>query len=240
MKKLWIAFAAVLALLVVGAALYLALSLDAIVARAIESQGSERLGVPVRVGGVDIQLSQASGGIRGLRVANPEGFGGGDTFTLESISLELDAGSLREPPYRLKRIDVGEVIVRLEVDERGRTNLDRLVRRSSEGDEAGPEPAGEPTRIAIDRLAFRGGNVFVKRPGAEEPDQIDLPPFERTNVGGAQGATGGEIAKVVTQALARQVAAATAGSEVQRALEERFGEEAGEAAGSLVRDLLGD
>lgn len=237
MKKLWIALAAVL-VLAIGGVVYLALSLDAYVARTIETRGSERLGVPVHVGGVDIDLRQASGTISDLRVENPEGFGSGETFSLESIGLQLDPGSLRQPPYRLKRVDVGDVTVRLEVDERGRSNLDQLVRRSS-GD--GGEPAeGESTRVMIDHLAFAGGTVLLERPGADEPERLELPPFERSGVGGQRGATGGEVAKVVTQALARQVAAVTAGREVQRALEDQIGEEAGRAAGSVVRGLLGD
>lgn len=239
MKKLWIALAAVV-VLAIGGAVYLAMSLDALVARTIEDQGSARLGVPVRVGGVDIELRQAAGSISGLRVENPEGFGSGDSFALESIALQLDPGSLREPPYRLKRVEVGETTVHLKVDERGRSNLDQLVRRSS-GDAGGSEPGdAEPARIAIDRLAFAGGTVLLERPGADAPERLDLPPFERSGVGGSRGATGGEIAKLVTQALARQVAAVAAGHQVQRALEDQIGEEAGRAAGGVIRDLLGD
>ena len=239
MKKTWIALGAVV-VLALGAVVYLALSLDALVARKIEAQGSARLGVPVRVGGVDIELRQAAGTISDLRVANPEGFGSGETFALSAIALVLDAESLREPPYRLKRVEVGEATVHLKLDERGRSNLDHLVRRSS-GDTNSPEPGGaEPTRIAIDRLVFAGGTVLLERPGAEEPERLELPPFERSGVGGERGATGGEIAKVVTQALARQVAAVAAGQQVRRALEDQIGEEAGRAAGGVIRGLLGD
>lgn len=238
MKRIVIVGAVVVVLLLAGGLAYLLLSLDAIVERAIEREGTRAVGTAVRVGSVDIGLSEGTGTIRDLRVANPEGFGGGDVFRLEEIELDLDTRSLTARPFRLSRIRVEETTVRLAVDEKGRTNLDRIVRRTREA--PAEEPAqGEPTRLAIDRLSFTGGAVWLQRPGADEPERLGLPGFDRTGIGGAEGATGGEIARVVVEALARQVAASRAGREVKRAVEEELGGAAGEAAGSFVEKLLG-
>lgn len=55
-----------LALIVAGIA-YLALSIDAIVARAIEREGTRVVGAPVRVDSVDIEISQGTGTVRRVR-----------------------------------------------------------------------------------------------------------------------------------------------------------------------------
>ena len=67
----------VIVLVAVGAAIYYFVSsVDEIVARAIESNGSAVTGTTVSGSGVRISLRDAKGSIRGLRIANPDGFSG--------------------------------------------------------------------------------------------------------------------------------------------------------------------
>lgn len=245
MRKLLLGTIVLVVALAAAVSLYLWLSLDGLVARVIRDEGTRVVGAPVSVGGVDLALRERSGTIRELRVASPDGFDVDEVFELGSIRLELGAQSPRERPVRLERVRVERTTVHVEVDESGRTNLDRIVEHARSAPARDPEPeSGEATRIAIGRLQFAGGEILLTRPGVEEPERLELPPFEKAGVGGAQGATGGEIAKLVTQALARQVAASSAGSEVRRAVERQLGgalgDAAGEAAGGFVRELLGN
>lgn len=227
--------------LVLGIAVVVTLltSLDAIVARAIETEGTRILGVPVRVGSVALELADGAGTIRGLRVANPEGFENREAFALDEIELALDARSIQDPPLRLTHVRIGKTTVHLEVDERGRTNLDALTRRA-EQPPASETAEAEPTRVAIERLDFAGGTVTLDRPGTDRSEQVELPAFSKTGIGGASGATGGEIARELTRALARQVATTAAGREAERAVGRSLGGRAGEAAGAVVRGLLRD
>jgi uncharacterized protein involved in outer membrane biogenesis len=244
MGRLIVRILLVCIVLAVAGVLYLWNSLDALVARRIEQEGTRVLGAPVRVAGVDLSLREGTGRIRDLRVGNPEGFGDEEAFTLEEITIQVDLDSLTGSPVRLRRVDVETTAVNLEIDEVGRSNLDAIARHAREApkDGGGEQPMEEQPerRIAIERLHFAGGAVSILRPGIDEPDRVELPGFDRSDVGGAQGATGGEIANVFVQALTRQVAASAAGREVERAVKEKLGGAAGEAAGSVVRGLLGD
>jgi len=238
-----IAFSAIALCVAAGLAitLYLMVSLDAIVEREIEREGARVLGAPVHVGSVDLRISEGTGRIRDLRVGNPKGFAGDEAIAFDEIFLEVVPGSIVEPPLRLAQVVVDRAEVHLEVDAQGRSNLDRIAAHARETPAKDGESSakGEPTRIVIDELRFAGGSVLLDRPGADTA-RADLPGFERSDIGGSAGATGGEIVKVVAAALTRQVAATAAGNEVRRAVERELGGTAGEAAGSLVRGLLGD
>src|SRR5262245_66584381 len=108
MKRFALAATAIGIVLLAGAAAYLLWSLDARVARAIEAQGTQIFGTPVRVDSVDIELAAGRGTIRGIRVANPEGYSSGDAIRLAAIELAIDARSLREQPFRVTHVRVGD------------------------------------------------------------------------------------------------------------------------------------
>lgn len=224
----------------IAGGVFLLSSLDSIVKRAIEQEGSRVVGAPVSVESVSIALSEGRGSIRGLRVGNPEGFGEGDVLELDEIELDLDIGSLQEPPIRLQRLGFERTTVNLAIDDSGRTNLDAIVRKAREAPaaEPGEDASGEPTRIAIDRLDFAGGTVVFARPGAEAR-RFDFPGFQRKGLGGAQGAPPGEIAATLVQSLARQVASTAASDQLRKLVEDRVGGDLEEKAGSLLKGLVG-
>ena len=240
MRRLLLGTVVLVLVLGVAGIAYLYLSIDGIVARAIEREGSRVVGAPVSVGWVDLDIRQGVGTVHGLRVGNPEGFGG-DAFAFDEIELEIATRSLREQPFRLSRVRIDDATVHLEIDEQGRTNLERLAQNTRERPARDPDAEpGEPRRIAIAKLDFGGGTLVVDRPGAPEPERLELLSFDESGIGGANGATGGEIAKLLTQTLVRQVAASTAAREVERMVERELGGAVGEAAGSIVKELLRD
>ena len=240
MKRFALAAVAVGVALLAGAAAYLVWSLDARVARAIEEQGTRIAGTKVRVDSVDIELAKGRGTIRGVRVENPEGFSSGDAISLAEIELAIDARSIAEQPFRVTRVRVGDSVVNFEVTEDGASNIARITRNVSRGSgDARKEPArGEPKRFAIGEFAFAGGEIFLERPGAEHPERVHLPDLELHELGGAGGATGGEIGEQIALAFTRRVIAATAGHQVGRAVEKELGEAAGDAAETILRHVL--
>jgi hypothetical protein len=242
MRRLVFGALALAVVLAAGGIAYLWSSLDGIVERRIERDGTRMLGSEVSVGRVDLDLRRGTGRIHDLRVANPDGFEGDEAFAFERIELTMQPGSVRERPIRIEDVEIDDATIWLEIDAQGRSNLDRLVRNTRAPKPPEPEdgPAGEPTRIAIARLDFLGGTLVLDPPGAGEPERLELLAFDKSQVGGARGATGGEIAKLLTQTLARQVAAVTAGREVERVIEREVGGRLGEAAGAVVEGLLRD
>jgi hypothetical protein len=241
MKRLALAAIAGGVVLVLGAVAYLMWSLDARVARAIEDQGSRILGTRVRVDSVEIELAAGKGTIRGVRVANPEGYSSDDAIRLEAIELAIDARSIGEQPFRVTRVRIGDSEVRFELRDDGGSNIEHFRRhlaRGSDPPEPEPAPAGEPRRFAIGEFALAGGEIFVVRPGVATPERVHLPGLELDGLGGKQGATGGEIGEQIARALTKRVLAATASHQIGRAVEKELGEAAGDAAESVLRHVL--
>jgi hypothetical protein len=241
MKRLVLAAIAVGIALVAGAAAYLVWSLDARVARAIEEQGTRIVGTRVRVDSVDIELAAGKGTIRGVRVANPEGYSSDDAITLAAVELAIDARSVGEQPFRVTRVHVGDSVVNFELREDGGSNIEHFRRHISQGSDRPkeePAPSGDPQRFAIGEFAFAGGEIFVARPGLESPERVHLPDLELNDLGGDQGATGGEIGEQIARAFTRRVIAATAGHQLGRAVEKELGEAAGDAAETILRHVL--
>ncbi|MEM7410221.1 MAG: hypothetical protein AAF430_08315 [Myxococcota bacterium] len=229
--------AALVGLIVVaGAIVYL--SLDFFVARAIESEGSAALGTPVQVDAVDLTLTESRGAVRGVEVANPEGFSDAPAFVLGEVALAIDAESMAEETIRLNEIRIGDSRVRVELGERGFSNLEKLLEVVRSPAEPTPqESAGEPARFRVDELRFAGGEIVLAREGKK--DQIlDLPEIRLRDLGGSEGATGAEIGRLATEALLQRVALTAAGHELGDVLEREIGGAAGEAAGDILRGIF--
>ena len=230
--------AAGLALLVVGAALLIYLSLDFFVARAIESEGTAALQTPVSVEGVDLALTESRAGLRGLEVANPEGYGSEPAFALGEIAVSIDPESLSGGPIRLPSIRITESRVRVELGERGFSNLERILERvRAPAEETSEGEASEPTRFSIDELRFDGGRIVLAREGKKD-QSLELPEITLRELGGSEGATGGEIARVATEALLQRVVIAAASHELSEVLEEEIGKALGEATRDIFKGVF--
>jgi hypothetical protein len=240
MKRFVLAVVAVGIALLIGAAGYLLWSLDARVARAIEEEGTRIVGTRVRVHSVNIELAKGRGTIRGVRVANPQGFSAADAITLAEIELAIDARSLREQPFRLTRVRVGDSVVNFEITADGASNIEQITRNVTRGSDERDAPAarGEPTHFAIGEFTFAGGEIFLAQPGADHPERIHLPDLDLHDVGGDRGATAGAIGEEIARAFTRRVVAAAASHQVGRAVEKQLGGAAGDAAETILRHVL--
>ncbi len=246
--------AGVVVVVVVAAAVYFLLtSLDAIVERAIERYGSEITGTAVRVASVDISLSSGRGTVRGLTVANPEGFSSDSTFSLEEITLQIDVDTVTSSPMVIDEITVRAPAVLFEVNQAGAANVDEIRKNAeryqpaSRGDgekgkeaEAGEEE--EPLRLVIRRFSIERGEIATDTTAAGgEEAEAKFPPLTLRNIGGRRGATSDEIGKIMVKAVTRQAATAVAsqqiGSYLEKKIDEELGGEVGEAAKGLLRSL---
>jgi len=225
--------------IVAAAAYFLLTSLDAIVERAIERYGSEITGTAVRVASVDISLSSGRGTVRGLSIANPEGFSSGPAFRLEEITLQIDVGSVTSIPIVVDEISIGAPAVLFEVNETGAANVD-VIRRNSESGEPAAAKEEEPLRLVIRKFSLQRGQIDTTAVGGKEVE-LKLPPLRLDNIGAPQGATPGEIGKIIVRAMTRQVATAVAshqlGSYLERKIDEKLEPEAAEAVKDLLRSL---
>jgi hypothetical protein len=240
--------------LVVGAfgVYYLVVSLDEIVRTAIEDYGSEIMGTSVQVSSASLQLREGKGAIRGLRVANPDGFPSGDSVSFGEIALDIDVGSLTSrDPIVITLIDVAEPSVSLVTDAQGRTNLQAIqdnTARYSGGGGGGGGAAAEseepPTRLAIRKFAVEGGMLAADLTAVGgKRVEAKLPALRLSDLGGDQGGTPGEIGAAVAGAFVTNTLTAVARSQIDdqldRLIDDKLGGSAGQAAKDVVKGLLG-
>lgn len=235
-------------LAVVGAVVFLASSLDSLVKGVIERTGSQLTGTPVRLGSVEIDLRSGRGTLRDLRVGNPEGFSSVDAFALGEITLELDLATLTQDPVVIRSVRIDAPEARVEVDAKGRTNID-VIRRHLEqaGSGSGAAEAGgadsggssETPHLRIQSFTFENGQVAsdTSALGGKEHTQA-LPALRLRDVGGTAGATPAALGEDILDAFLGQIAKAAASARLEKLIDDKVGGEAGEAAKGLLRKLV--
>jgi len=246
MKLKTVILSAVAVVLAVGAfgVYYLVVSLDEIVRTAIEDYGSEIMGTSVQVSSVSIQLREGKGTIRGLRVANPDGFQPGDSVSFGEIALDIDVGSLTSrDPIVITLIDIAEPAVSLVTDAEGQTNLQALQQNTAgySGGSGGAAADSEepPTRLTIRKFVVEGGLLAADLTAVGgERVEAKLPPLRLSNVGGDKGGTPGEIGAAVASAFVKNCLTAVARSQIDDQLDRLLDEKLGGSAGQATKDVL--
>ncbi|MBM3554433.1 MAG: hypothetical protein FJX47_02620 [Alphaproteobacteria bacterium] len=255
LKKILIGLAVLVA--VIGGAVYFLLSnVGAIVQAAIEKIGSEATKAEVKVAKVDIALKEGSGRIEGLKVGNPAGYATASAFSLGQAQIRLDIASLgkTDGPIIIKEMIIEAPAVTYERGEKG-GNLETLAANAKAYADQKTGGAGSSApkdkkaadkdgrKLVIERLVFREGKVAASHVALKGKTlALPLPAFELKDLGKSKGgASPGEIAEEVVNALTQQTSRATT-AELDKALREglqQVGEKAGQAIGDALKGLLG-
>jgi hypothetical protein len=241
-KSLWVVVPVVC---LAGVGIWMLLSnLNAIVARAIESEGSKVTETHVGVAGVDIKLRDGRGAIESLTIASPSGYQADNVFSLGEITLGIDLKSVRQDPVVLDEVRITAPEVFAEFNEKGGSNLDEIRKRvqgyaklsgaTGDGGGGGGGQAKQP-KLRIRNFVVEQGRISVDASalGLEQRD-IVLPEIRLTDLGGAAGDTPDRIARDVILAVAKQVTRSLAQSEVQGQIEKQLGGELGDKAKGLL------
>ncbi len=239
MKKILIVIAGLIVVLCI--ALYILIgNLDKIMKGAIENVGSELLGVPVTVAGVELNLKSGVGQITGFTVANPTGYQAQNAFEMDMIRLGIDIGSLGKQPLVINELNIQSPKVELEAKKDGSINLqtllDNINKNSAKVDEKATEEhpaqegAGEkePVKLSFKKLAITGATVNAVVP-EQDPAQVVIPDMVKENVGGAEGLTPAQVGGVIIGDIVAQ--------SLEAALEKKLTEKVEEAARGLFEDL---
>jgi hypothetical protein len=228
MKKsrlLLLALAAVVAIVVI-AVVFLYSNLNSIVEAAIERYGTEITGSNVSVGAVKISPKTGRGTIRDLRVANPEGYSGGDAFRLREISIEVELSTLTKSPVVVKEVLVIAPEVAYEMNEKAESNLG-VIRHHAESFGGGSRSAvkgdekATGKRLLIRQFKFEGGRLEADASvlGENKSETLSLPPFQMSDVGGPSGAPPDEIGKIVATAYTKSISKAIADKGIGRVVD---------------------
>jgi len=229
-KAIFFAAAGLLAL-IVGVGVYLYNSIDPIVKNAIEKYGSEITGTDVSVSSVDISLKSGRGTIRGIRVANPDGFSDDDAFELSEITVDIDVASLNKDPIVIQEVTIAEPVAKAILSARGDTNLGIIKRHveayqaGARGSSTGEKGAGYEKRIRILRFRFEEGVLHgdATALGGKTIERA-LSPVRLENVGGNNGSSPDAIAKEITRAFLNSATDAVKSELRGRATEKLEGE----------------
>ena len=199
MKKLLIT----LAVLVIGGGVFAYLYYESGIRRAIEIAGSSALGVPVTVTGVSLSPFTGEGSIRGLSIANPEGFDAPYAIELGGVDIAINVGSLASEIIEIKSILVSDANITYEtkvVTDNIRTLLNNLPgANAAPVVEANPDaPASQ--QVIIRDLRIMNPQINLHTSVASAP--IPLPDIQLQNIGEKSNAvTVAEAARQIIGAI---------------------------------------
>lgn len=201
----------VLAAIVAGGLFYVLNNLNGFVEEVIETTGSELTKTSVNVGSVDIKLTEGSGAIYKLSIANPKGYSSNQLFSANSIGLTLDIPSLTEKVKVIKKVSVGEISLRAEQKNIKDTNIQALLdNMSTPGGSKGTasKKSSDDVRIMIEKLTFAATTIDLQteKLGGKA---IQLPSFTLANIGDKKtGLTPEQAGQKITQQLMAKVKSA--------------------------------
>ena len=175
-------FLTAIALVVVVALVYVAVTIDNRIKEHIEETASHLAGVPVTVESVNVSFFQGKGRITGLTVGNPEGYTEDFAFSVDAMEVAMDSGTLFSQPLVIHSLLIEAPKVNLEFREDLTTNLQDIVAvsnrqiygnsegKSKKSDGAGGEDGQEEQ---ADDSAQQGQAGNEAQPGQGEPGQGD-------------------------------------------------------------------
>lgn len=201
MKKLLL----LIGLLIVGAGIFVYLNFESGLRRGIEIAASDALGTQVTVSGVSLSPLSGQGSIRGLTVANPEGFDAPYAMELGSLDVAVNLSSLVTDVIEIDSIVVNEMKVTYETNVLNDNIRALLANLPSSGAapvvEASPDAAPSKKLIIRDlRMLSPQIDLYTKVASAPVP----LPDIQLQNIGEQSNAvTVAEAARQIIVAINR-------------------------------------
>jgi len=204
---------AVVAAIIVAVVVYLAQNVNSLVEGAIEDLGSEYLGTSVSVGSVDISLTERTGSIVGLEIANPSGYDGPYLMQLDEITVGLNLDESSTEVVSLSRVVIDgariAAIVKTKDDSNLQALMNNLESKTGSSDEPEEASSGE-TKIIIDQLDFTNAEASVDAVLLGKTYEANVADVHLKGVGRKEnGATAGEairqLLKPVTDSLLKEI-----------------------------------
>lgn len=188
--------------LIFGGGVYLYMNFNSIAHKLAEKYATQALGVEVSIGLMDVSLQERTITAHNIKIGNPPGYENAHVVTVDQI--DIAAGALSRELIELKDVSVKDADVYLEVTPNG-TNLSD-IRQNLNRDAGEAQSAGtEAVKVILDKLVMNGTIHPSVTIADLEIEAFSLPPLELRNIGGANGASPGEVMAQVWVPLSRQV-----------------------------------
>jgi hypothetical protein len=154
MKKILL----IVLLVVVVVVLSIPLWIDHAAKSAIETGGTDAMGVATTLKGVDIGIFGGEASLDGLEIANPEGFKDGHFLKLGGGTVAVDLGSLMEDEVVIPTLTLTGLSLNLERTLKG-SNYGVIMKNMEKGAEETDEPG---KKFVIKELIIRDVNVSAR------------------------------------------------------------------------------
>lgn len=230
----------ILLLLAVVALVVVNQRLDGWVKSAVENYGSEYAGVAVTLDGVSLSLLNGRGELRGLTVANPDGYEGEHAFRVARVAFAVQPRNLLEDPIVIEHIEIDGAEVHAETRNLRETNL-QVIQRNVRAATPPADPDAAPgPQVIIDLLELTDTQTSVT---AAELGAVSVrvPDLTLTEVGRqSNGASIGQVLEQILQPLLAAVMTSITEGRVRELIDERGSElrERVEEEADSLRDRL--
>lgn len=221
--KLVIGLAVGVVVLLVAAVVIVILSINGLAKKGIEEGGTYALGVPTTLDSASVGLFSGKFSMKGLEVANPEGFTETNFFALGEGAVQIDPQSFGKEVIELPLLSLDTITANLE-KKGGQANykviLDHVKSLGGSGEGEGDKPAepADEQKLIVRELIIRNVNVkldLLGLPGGDATapfqkiavinipiDEIKLNNVGKTGEGVAgSGVTMGELTGIIVQAV---------------------------------------
>lgn len=186
----------IFALLIGGGLLYM--NAGSVIKSTAEKVATQTLGVPVKIGKIDIYLTEKKIVITKLSIGNPKGYSKPHALTVGSIAI--DADTISKEKLVFSDIATTDTNIYLEVKPEG-TNLSTLANGVKKGDKKAAKET-TPIKVVINKLNIKGSKLhpaITLAEGIGSDKTVDMPNIKLTGIGEKSG--GVTAAEAISQIL---------------------------------------
>lgn len=144
MKKFLLILLTIIILLA-GGICGLYLNLESIVKASVAKYGSQLTGTEVALDGFRLSLRKGDAELKGLRIANPEGYQTPQILSLGSVYVRLDMRSLLKPVIVVEEIRIANPEIAYELKSVAHNNVSDLLAAVNKNAAAAAKPAADQT-----------------------------------------------------------------------------------------------
>lgn len=212
MKKLFIKILVVLAVLGVIAIVGIALFINSIVKKGVETVGPRVAQVEVKLEGVNLSMFSGKGEIKGLVVGNPAGFKSPNAIKVGKAGIAVNPRSVLSNKVIIESVSVEapEITIEGGLTDNNLTkilaNIDAAVGRGDPGTRppAGDQKPKPAKKLQVNDFAITGGKITLHLAvlGVIKSATVPLPDIHFKDLGqGPEGITPAELMKKVFQTV---------------------------------------
>ena len=253
LKKILLISSGILVVLVVAAVVIIALSLDKIVKKSIETIAPQITRTTVTLDSVSISVFTGSAGVKGFVIGNPDGYKTPQAISVGKAVVSVVPSSVLAGKVIVRSIEVRSPEITFEGNPLGANNLSKLmdnvnaIAGGSKPVTNAPAKSGatKPVKkLQVDDFLITGAKVHVSLTGLVNREMtLQLPEIHLTGLGaGSDGITPAQLTKEVLGQITKEtlVVVVNAVRDLGKGVEnlgKDLGKEAGKTAGESVNKI---